>query len=210
MAELEEIVEAIRQNFVAKNAARESALALARETIRTAANAIRAVHRHEFAKAEAMAGDAAASIGAAARTLEDHPDIFHAGFIHDAQKEYAEARLVLAAVRGDALPEPRELGVENAAYLHGLAESVGELRRHLLDYLRRGEVDRCEPLLDRMDEIYTLLVAVDFPDAITAGLRRATDAVRGILERTRGDLTLAFRQRELEARLAELATKLGG
>jgi translin len=208
VAELDAVVDGIRLALVAKSAAREQALALARETIRTSANAIRAIHRHELAKAEAMSADAGTAIHRAMQALDDHPDVLHAGFVHDAAKEYAEARLVLALVRDDSLPTPAELGVGHPAYLHGLAESVGELRRHLLDYLRRGEVERCEPLLERMDDIYALLVTIDFPDALTAGLRRSTDAVRGILEKTRGDLTVALRQRELETRMAELEAKL--
>jgi translin len=208
LADLDAVVNQIRQSLSAKSAAREQALALARETIRTAANAIRAVHRHELDKAEAMAGDAGSAIHQAVAVLADHADVLNAGFVHDAAKEYAEAHLVLALVRGDAIPTPEQLGVEHPAYLHGLAESVGELRRHLLDYLRRGDLGRCEPLLERMDDIYALLVTIDFPDALTAGLRRSTDAVRGILEKTRGDLTVALRQRELETRMAELEAKL--
>lgn len=209
MTPLEEQVEAIRQHLVAKNKARESALALARETIRTAANAIRALHRHDFVAAEQLSGEAGRALAAASQALADHPDILHAGFIHDAAKEYAEARVTLALVRDEVLPSPAELGVDRVAFLHGLAESVGELRRHLLDYLRRGDVERCEPLLERMDEIYSQLVTIDFPDAMTAGLRRSTDSVRGILEKTRGDLTLAIRQRDLESRLADFEGRLG-
>ena len=157
-----------------------------------------------------MIDEAGRAVGQAAAALADHPDILHAGFVHDAQKEYVEARVVLAIVRGDALPTPGELGAEGAAYLHGLAESVGELRRHLLDYLRRGEVERCERLLECMDDVYAQLVTIDFPDAMTGGLRRTTDSVRGILEKTRGDLTLAIRQRQLETRLARFeASQLG-
>ena len=210
MTPLEGQIEAIRQHLVAKNKAREAALALARETIRTAANSIRALHRHDFATAEQLSGEAGRALAAASQALADHPDILHAGFIHDAAKEYAESRLTLALVRDEALPTPADLCVDRVAFLHGLAESVGELRRHLLDYLRRGDVDRCEPLLERMDEIYSQLVTIDFPDAMTGGLRRSTDSVRGILEKTRGDLTVAIRQRDLESRLAEFERRLGG
>ena len=80
---------------------------------------------------------------------------------------------------------------------------AGELRRFILDSLRRDDFSRCEQLLDVMDEIYTILVTMDFPDAVTRGLRRNTDMVRGVLERTRGDLTVALRQRRLEEKLAE-------
>src|SRR5262245_3057201 len=156
VADLDATVDRIRANLSAKSRARESALALARETIRTSANAIRAIHRHEFEKAAAMAADAGRSIHEAVRVLADHPDVLYAGFVHDAAKEYAEACLVLAFVCDQPLPTPAELDVENNAYLHGLAESVGELRRHLLDYLRRGNVERCEILLERMDDVYAL------------------------------------------------------
>lgn len=189
---MEGYVEGIRGHLVAKSKAREAALALARETVRSSANAIRSVHRHEFGSAEELVGEAARSLKGASEALAGHADILHAGFVHDAAKEYAEARLVLALVRDQVVPSPAELGVDGVAYLHGMAESVGELRRHLLDFLRRGEVAPCERLLERMDEIYGQLVTIDFPDAMTAGLRRSTDSARAILERTRGDLTLAI------------------
>jgi translin len=189
---MESYVDSIRGHLVAKSKAREATLALARETVRSSANAIRALHRHDFESAEGLAAEAARSLRGATEALAEHADILHAGFVHDAAKEYAEARLVLALVRDQPIPSPADLGVEGVAYLHGMAESVGELRRHLLDYLRRGEVAPCERLLERMDEIYGQLVTIDFPDAMTAGLRRSTDSARAILERTRGDLTLAI------------------
>jgi translin len=205
---LDAVVDQIRQHLTAKSAAREIGLARSREAIRSSANAIRAIHREEFATGERLVGEAAAALQAAVEALRAHPDVLHGGFVHDAAKEYAEARLFLALSRGDPLPDPAQLGVDPTSYLHGLAETIGELRRHLLDYLRRGQVERCEPLLEAMDEIYTQLVTIDFPDAMTAGLRRSTDAARGILEKTRGDLTVAIRQRDLESRLDSLERRL--
>jgi translin len=201
--ELDVIVEGIRAHFVSKNVAREQALPVCREAIRHSANAIRAVHRGEFETAKELKDRAGDLLRQAREALQAHPDIFHAGFVHDAQKEYAEASLTLALVAGRPLPAPEALGVQPAAYLNGLGEAVGELRRHLLDSLRGGDVDRCEGLLTSMDDIYSVLVTFDYPDAMTGGLRRTTDAVRGILERTRGDLTLAVRQRDLERKLGD-------
>ena len=201
-------VDRIRAELAAKNAAREEALALSREVIRLAANSIRAIHRHEFPAAEDLQGRAQAALARVSEVLADHGDIYWAGFAQDAQKEFAEACTVLALVRGDPLPGADALGVGAAAYLNGLGEAVGELRRHLLDYLRQGEVERCEPLLDAMDEIYAVLVTIDYPDAMTGGLRRTTDSVRGILEKTRGDLTVAMRQAQLERRLAAVQAAL--
>ena len=132
----------------------------------------------------------------------------HAGFVHDSQKEYAEAAITLALASGNPLPHPDELHVHYPAYLNGMAEAAGEMRRHLLDTLRRGDVERCEKVLGYMDDIYSLLITIDYPDAITGGLRRNTDMVRGVLERTRGDLTVASRQSELESRLKDLQQTL--
>ncbi len=206
--DLDAIMEGIRADFAAKNQAREAALAACREALRHSANAIRCVHRSDFGGGEELIGKARALLEEAAAALEGHPDIFYAGFVHDAQKEFAEASLTLALVAGRPLPTPESLGVGQAAYLNGLGEAVGELRRHLLDSLRSGEVEHCEECLAAMDEIYSVLVTIDYPEAMTGGLRRTTDNVRGILERTRGDLTLAVRQRDLERKLGEFEGKI--
>ncbi|MEX2245822.1 MAG: haloacid dehalogenase [Dehalococcoidia bacterium] len=208
-AALDAVMEDVRAKFAAKNEAREKALPACREAIRFSANAIRAVHRSEFDVAESLVAKAQSAVSAAKHALATHADIYFAGFVHDAQKEYAEASITLALVAGRDLPTPQGLEIEIAAYLNGMGEAVGELRRHLLDTLRSGDVDRCEHWLRAMDEIYSVLVTVDYPDAMTGGLRRTTDAVRGILEKTRGDLTLSVQQRRLEQRLDEFGSKLG-
>lgn len=206
--QIDPIAQRIHERFGAKHRAREQALPLSREAIRHSANAIRAIHRHEDVAARAQLAQAQAKTAAARAALSEHPDILYAGFVHDAQKEYAEASLTIALIGGDSLPDPTDLGVEDAAYLNGLGETVGELRRYLLDSLRRGDIDACERLLQVMDDLYSLLVTIDYPDAITGGLRRTTDVARGILEKTRGDLTVAARQHELERRMAEYQSAL--
>ncbi|MBI2724155.1 MAG: haloacid dehalogenase [Chloroflexi bacterium] len=198
----------VREEFAAKNVAREQALPLCRDSIRFSANAIRAVHRKDFATAATLAAQSRERLRTAREALQGHPDIYFAGFIHDAQKEYAEASITLAIIAGDALPTPETLEVELPAYLNGMGEAVGELRRHLLDTLRAGDVEQCERWLGDMDEMYGVLVTVDYPDAMTGGLRRTTDSVRGILEKTRGDLTLSVQQRRLEQRLDAMNGRL--
>ncbi len=202
-------MERVREDFASKNVAREKALPLCREAIRFSANAIRAVHRNDFETAQTLVDKARAQVSTAKASLDGHPDIYHAGFVHDSQKEFAEASITLALVAGRELPTPGDLDVELPAYLNGMGEAVGELRRHLLDTLRTGDVEQCETWLQAMDEMYSVLVTVDYPDAMTGGLRRTTDAVRGILEKTRGDLTLSVQQRRLEQRLDEFGSKLG-
>jgi translin len=201
---LESIAEQIRLVLASKDAAREKALPLCREIIRHCSDTIRAVHRHEFDTAAALLDSARNLLNEAHQSVTAYPELQNAGFIRDAQKEFAEASLTLAMVTGRPLPEPGELGVEAAAYLNGLGEAVGELRRYLLDGVRQNDFSQSEQLLSAMDAIYNILVGMDFPDAITNGLRRTTDTVRSILERTRSDLTLIMKQQELKQKLDSL------
>jgi len=205
---LEALAEKIRLYFSSKDAAREKALRLSREIIRYSATTIRAVHRQEKTNAEQLLASAQALLKELTDdVLKKNNDLAYAGFVHDAQKELTEASTTLAIVAGKPLPQPEALGVSYPAYLNGLGEAVGELRRYILDSLRRNDLSRCEELLAIMDDIYAVLMTMDFPDGITYGLRRTSDAVRGILERTRGDLTLALRQQELEEKLEQTARK---
>ena len=201
--ELEPVVAAIRAELTAKSAARE--VGLARRGRRFAPRPTRSARSTARSRGRGAAGRRGrAALRAARRGAGGHPDLLHGGFVHDAAKEYAEARLVLALVAWRPAARPARARRRPGQLPARAGRAVGELRRRLLDYLRRGQVERCEPLLEAMDEIYTQLVTIDFPDAMTAGLRRATDAARGILEKTRGDLTVAIRQRDLESRLASL------
>jgi translin len=207
-SDIDAIMEEIRAGLAEKHAAREKALPLCREVIRHAANSIRAIHRNDYETALEQLEPARAKLDEINRLLAGFPEIYHAGFVSDAQKEFAEASLTLALVRQDPLPSSTALGMSEAPFLNGLGEAVGELRRYLLDVLRSGDVERCEGYLRAMDDIYSVLVTVDYPDAITGGLRRTTDVTRGILERTRSDLTLAAQQYALEKQLRDFGAKL--
>ena len=200
---LESIADQIRLSFSAKDAAREKALPLCRDTIRCCSQAIRAVHRQDFEQAIELLQSARRLLGEVGQIVTLHDELINTGFVRDAQKEFAEGSITLAVVTGNKLPEPGELGIGPAAYLNGLGEAVGELRRYLLDSMRKGDLSRGEELLSAMDDIYGVLVTMDFPDAITGGLRRTTDMVRGVLERTRSDLTLAITQKDLDDKLGE-------
>ena len=205
---LDSFADKVRSFFSSADSAREEGLRLSRESIRFSSNAIRAVHRGEFELARELINSSQSNIKGMDIALAQHGDLLYGGFVHNAQKEYAEACITLALVSGeDNLPDANQLGVSYAAYLNGLGEAAGELRRHLLDTLRYGRIERCEEILEAMDDIYSLLVTIDFHDALTGGLRRTTDMVRGVLERTRGDLTISLRQRELEHKLDDLTKK---
>jgi translin len=206
--ELTAIGDEVLKRLEATNAARERALAESRQIIRLCANCIRAVHRGEFAEGERLADEARDRLVALGQALRNHPAIYWSGYVQDAQKEYAEARIVHGLIGGTGAPSPQELRVEDAVYLNGLGEAAGELRRYALDRLRAGETARAEWALAAMDDIYGLLVTVDFPDAITGGLRRTTDMVRGVLERTRGDVTVTLRQQVLERALTNAERRM--
>ena len=195
-----------------RHQAREQALAVSREVIRFSDNAIRAVHRGEYDEASQLIQQAGQRLAETQPIRENNPEIYYAGFLSDARKEYTEANVTLAVISGRDIPHPRDLDVDPPAYLNGIAEVIGELRRYILDSLRREDFEHCEEFMAVMDEIYGILVTVDFPEGVTGGLRRSTDAMRGVLERTRGDLTISLQQKRLEIQLANWkgATGNGG
>lgn len=196
------------EKLTVRNQARERALAISREVIRLSANAIRAVHRAEFDEASRLIAQATLRLKESESMRLENPEIYYAGFLADARKEYSEANITLAVISGGQIPNPEDIGVEPPEFLNGMAEVIGELRRYILDSLRRESFDHCNEYMDVMDEIYGILVTVDFPEAVTGGLRHSTDQMRGVLERTRGDLTMALRQQKLENRLANWETQI--
>lgn len=209
MNRLDKIAEEIRAKFDAQTAARDAALAQTRQLTRHCAQAIRAIHRDESDEARGELDAAHALAKALVADLKDFPDLYFAGYTQDALKEFAEASIVIALVAGSDLPSPQELKVESSTYLQGLAEAAGELRRRCLDILRHGHSSEAERLLEQMDDIYAVLVTMDYPDAVTRGLRRLTDICRSLVERTRGDVTISLRQKGLENSLRRLEDRLG-
>jgi translin len=205
---LDSIADGIRKSFTEKDAAREKALPLCREAIRHCSESIRSIHRQQFNEAKNSLAKAKALIDEGEATIKSCEELSNTAFFRDAQKEYSEGSITLAIVTGEPIPTPETLAVDSAAYLNGMGEVVGELRRYLLDGLRAGNLSRAEELLSDMDSIYEILVTMDFPDAITGNLRRTTDMVRGILEKTRSDLTLSLQQKRLEERLDKFSDRL--
>jgi translin len=205
------LAEDFQRRLEQTTAGREKALAAARRSIRASANAIRAIHRGDFEQASLLMEESREAISSGREAVRDaHPEVYFAGFLQDAQKEYAEARLSQALVTGTEAPSPDDLGVELAPYLNGMAESIGEGRRAVLDLLRTGRVEDSERILRSMEDMYFVLVSIDFPDAITGHLRRSTDVARGIMERTRGDLSMSLIQRDLQQALERHARAMEG
>lgn len=210
MHKLERIADDIRQDFDTRTAARDKALAQARQLTRACSLAIRAVHRDDTEEMTQHLNEAHQLAKTLATNLNEHPDLLYAGYTQDALKEFVEANVTCALIQNQPLLTPEELGVVNATYLNGLAEVVGELRRRILDILRHGYSEEAERLLGYMDEIYSVLVTMDYPDAITNGLRRQTDIARSIIEKTRGDITFSLRGEHLERAIERLSAQLNG
>jgi translin len=202
------IVDSIREEMTTISGLRDRTLAQSRALTRSCAQSIRAIHRHEWDEAEAMLAQARSDAAAMVEPLVDTPTVYHAGYTQDALKELVEAHAVYAVVRGRALPTPAEMYVTGATWLRGMSEAATESRRFVLDMMRRGQVNEVGPLLEFMEEVYSHLVTVDFPDAVTDGLRRYTDILRSVLERTRGDITLAVRQDQMRAAMQSFEARL--
>jgi translin len=204
MDNLDTIIEKIRATFMERNAARDLTLNRSRELIRFCSLTIRAVHREEFAEAEQLLSTAKQAASAMKADIAAHPELYYTGYTQDSLKELTEACCVFAIVQHKPIPTPEEIEIDEAAYLNGLAEAASELRRRALDLIRRDRVDEAERMLTAMDDIYAQLVTIDFPDALTGGLRRTTDTLRAVLERTRGDLTTTLQQEKLQKALREV------
>ncbi len=203
------MIEQTRQLFEAKSAARDAAIAQSRTVIGHCANAIRAVHRREWDTARERLETARQAAEEMRQAVVEYPDLYHTGYTQDALKELGEAFATYALVRGESLPLPDALNIEPSTYLNGLAEAASELRRQILDIIRKGHSDEAVRLLEEMDQIYDTLISFDFHDAITGGLRRRIDQLRGVLERTRGDLTNSLRQQRLQDALARFEARVG-
>ncbi len=210
MNRLENTAERIRTSFDARNATRDQALRQSRELIRLCATAIRASHRDDWDDARDLLAQADAVAAEMREGVEPYPDLLYAGYTQDALKELVEAHVTLALASDTPVPDPETLHVEYPAYLNGLCEAASEMRRRCLDEMRRGDTAEAERLLAAMDDLYDLLVTFDFPDAITGGLRRRVDQLRGVLERTRGDLTNSLRQDKLIRALHDFEERVGG
>jgi translin len=208
--DLEGLSRGLHDRFDATNAARERVLPASRRSIRSSANAIRAIHRRELDRARELIARSREAIDEGLEASASHPEVRWAGYLADAEKEYAEANVTLALVSGEPIPTPAEVDVQDAPYLNGVAEAIGEGRRHILDLLRTRGVARAEEILRELEDLYSVLVTIDYPDAITGNLRRSTDVARSLIEKTRGDLSIAFVQRDLHDALDRHARELGG
>jgi translin len=210
MHKLEGIANQIREKFDVLTKLRDQAMTEARQLTRACSLAIRAVHRNDQEAMEGQISEARYLANKLREELRNYPSLYYAGYTQDSLKEFVEANVTCALILNQQLPTPEDLQVEEYTYLNGLAEVPGELRRRILDLLRSGYSQEVERLLSFMDEIYSVLVTMDYPDAITNGLRRQTDLARGIIEKTRGDVTTSLQVEHLTKSISQLSSQLNG
>jgi translin len=208
MRGMNEICDHIRVRFDDMDRAREHSLGLARRIIRNSGDAIKAIHRGEWDRADELVNETGDLVKQVNDLLSDKPDIYYSGYVGNAQTEYAEVSVLSAVLRDTTIPTPHELGIDDAAYLNGIGDVVGELRRHILDLIRKGRPAEGEKYLEVMDEFYTEMMSFDYPDAITHGLRKKTDVARSLIERTRGDLTNALQVKDLKSAMEQFEKRI--
>ncbi|MBW6518259.1 MAG: translin family protein [ANME-2 cluster archaeon] len=196
------------EHFEVKDIAREHALKLSRTVVRLSSSAIKSIHRKQFDQAKDIIVEAGTINTEIKSILADHPELYFAGFVEQAQQEFAEATILYCIINENRIPDTSEIDVEDPAYLMGLGDVVGELRRVILDLIRLDKPTEGEKYLDIMDDIYTTILFFDFPDALLRGLRHKGDVARSLVERTRGELTNAIGHEKLKERMSELEKKL--
>lgn len=204
---IDEICELIRADMDRQDVAREQAYTLSRQVVRAASMAIKSIHRREREEARARLDECRRLTAEMGQALVDTPNLRYGGFVGDAEKEFVEAAITIACIEGERIPDPAALGVDGASWLNGLAEAGGEFRRYVLDLIRESDLEEAERFLTAMEEAYFALMGFDYPSAIDRGLRGRCDNLRGMVERTRGDLTNALRQARLEQKLSEMEAR---
>ncbi|WP_424356913.1 haloacid dehalogenase [Methanocella sp. MCL-LM] len=205
---IKDICDTIRVRFDSMDKAREQSLALSRKITRNSGDAIKAIHREEWEQSARLIDETRALVLQVNEILRDFPDIYYSGYVGNAQTEYAEVSILNAVLHGENIPSPDQLNVDYAAYLNGVGDTIGELRRHILDQIRTGRPEEGEQYLDLMDELYTELMSFDYPDAITHGLRKKTDVARSLIERTRGEITNALQIKDLKQAMGSFEQKI--
>ena len=203
---LDHLADLAQADMEAQNEVRDRVLRKSRELIRLCSSAIRAGHRDVWEEAESLLAKAEAMGREMSTLTEGYPELYYAGYTQDALKELAEARVTLALISDRPLPAVEEADIPLNTYLNGVCEAASELRRRCLDLLRQESFEEAEVLLQAMDAVYEVLMSFSYPDAITRGLRRRVDRLRGVLERTRGDLTNTLQMVRLRRALTEHKT----
>ncbi|WP_457619607.1 hypothetical protein [Methanopyrus sp.] len=198
---LRETIEDIRGELDALDEARDEAQVVLRDLHKLSSEAVYEVHRGNLEEARRRLDEAAELVSKLHDLLGDFPELLRTGFAENHLQEYAEAEILYSIVKDLRAPSPEEINVSPRAYLLGLLDAVGELRRIVVDALREGDLDRAEEFLGIMEEIYSLTMTFDYPRSVVPNLKRKQDVARSLLEKTRSEVTIAGKTEELKRAL---------
>ena len=205
MQKLEEIANKIEDYLGEKNQVREVALRKAREIIKKSSGIIQTIHKCKESERDIIT---LKKNGIELKNMvQSHLDLYYSGFVENAYMEMCEAVILYSIIKNQPLPTIEELEVTSSSYLLGIGDVIGELRRIVLDSLRKGEIEKASNYLDIMEDLYLILMRFNYPNAIV-NIRRKQDIARGLLEKTRGEVAFAFRGKSLEEKIAKLEEKI--
>jgi translin len=202
MKNLEDIVERIDQYISEKDKIREEALKSSRDIIICCRKAIQRLHQDQLPEAETFIQQASAKLVQLYDFTKPYPDLFHAGFVENAAQELVEAHCLYNIMKGEDLPDPDKIQTTYSAYLLGLCDVVGELRRGALDFMLEGNAAKANEYLHHMDRIYDAIMSFDYPSALVP-IKKKQDMVRSLIEKTRGELVVANCERRIHEKTHE-------
>jgi translin len=206
---LKDILEKIQEELSAREQVREELHKDMRKATRLSKQAIQVTHQERFGDAETMLEEAKKLFAKLYETAKDYPYLLHSGSVGAAFEEHAEAQILLTLIQEDRFVSPEEIKVPSTPYVLALGDVIGELRRRALNLIRKGNVDAAEKTLEKMEQIYSELTALDDAYVIVNGLRRKGDVARRLIEITRGDITSEVRRSALERSISKLEKTIG-
>ncbi|MCM8759485.1 MAG: haloacid dehalogenase [Candidatus Omnitrophica bacterium] len=201
--ELERLEKEFRDFFENIDIAREQSLKLSREVTRLSSRAIKKLHQQNYDEAQKLLEQATTLLISARQAVIKFPEVQYAGFLHNAEKELIEGLIFFKILKDNSIFIPDFDAFDRISFLHGLCEAMGELRRNILDRIRKDQVEDLENMLSLMDDVYYFVSCFDYPDVITRNLRRVLDVLRSTVEKTRADITLTLQQKSLEKKLQD-------
>lgn len=202
MKNLDNIVNKIEKSIDDKELIREKALRFSRDIIINCRKAIQYIHQGLNQEADENIKKASAKLAELYDTTKNFPEIYHNGFVENAAQELVEALCFYNIMQGKDLPDPDEIQTTYSSYLMGLCDLVGELRRTVLDSIRSGEQKNADEYLKMMEDIYDVIIRFDYPSGLVP-IKKKQDMVRGLIEKTRGELAVASCERRIEHRTYE-------
>jgi translin len=203
---LEDLVKRGAEELRLRDKALDTVMARARRARILSKQAILKLHTDEKSEAKKRLEEASSLIVKMNEIIKKNPELARFDQVSAAKEEYSEASIIMSLMKSGEFPDPTELGVPITSYLLGLGDVPGELRRQALDALRVGNMETAEARLSMMEEIYLSLMTME-EAPLLKGLRRKMDITRGVIERTRSEVTAEAGRRKLRESVERLTGK---